>query len=74
MYGIKATAKEEPKKKNESAKDYATLNNFFGYVGTFNYSMPKSDITNGNLTPRISDILNAVKNGTINFDYNKENE
>ena len=76
LYSIKATTKEEPKpKKSENLMmGYAMMHNFIGGYNMFDYDTPKPDITNGNLTPRISDILKAIEDGTINFDYDKEND
>ena len=75
MYGIKATTKEEPKPKkiDNSMMSYTTMRNFIGGYNMFDYGASKSDVTNDNLTPRINDILKAIEDGTINFDYDKEN-
>ncbi len=54
--------------------NHVTLNNFLDGYDMYKYNYPKPDITNGNLTLRINDILRVAEAGTVNFNFDEENE
>ena len=71
LYGLSASSLPKQEVFTKQCNEDLPFNRYTN-INIFSDRFNRVDITNNNLTPKINDILNAIKNGKLNFDFNKE--